>query len=223
MRNLAMFAAVTIAITPILTGCNGSTNSSSGASADTSNSDSEQTSTSISGNESTSSATITSTSKVTKTSKSTTTSKATTTTITTQKPSAGDSKGKGESKSGDSKGKEKPKSGDSKGKDESKSNDSKANEKPKSDDSKPNKMADDVVKLVNKERKKAGLKPLKTSKAGNNAAQLRAVEIEKSFSHNRPDGSSCFTVADEFKINSGTLGETLLLGIKLLRKLLRSG
>ena len=81
-----------------------------------------------------------------------------------------------------------------------------------------NGMADEVVRLVNIERKKAGVKALKTGKAGNNAAQLRAVEIEKSFSHNRPDGSSCFTVADEFNINSSAFGENIAAGHKTPEK-----
>lgn len=81
-----------------------------------------------------------------------------------------------------------------------------------------NVMADEVVRLVNIERKKAGVKALKTGKAGNNAAQLRAVEIEKSFSHNRPDGSSCFTVADEFNINSSAFGENIAAGHKTPEK-----
>ena len=189
MKNIAMFAAATVFITPILSGCNASSESSSdaGASAEVSTSDKAQTSTSTGGSTSTSTEKITSTSKAATTAQTTKTSKV------------------NDSKSNDSKS------------NDSKSNDSKSSDS-KSSDSNTKKMADEVVRLVNIERKKAGVKALKTAEAGNNAAQLRAVEIEKSFSHNRPDGSSCFTVADEFKINSGALGENIAAGHKTPEK-----
>ena len=47
-----------------------------------------------------------------------------------------------------------------------------------------------VVNLVNQERAKAGLSPVTADTSIQAAAQVRAKEIEKSFSHTRPDGSS---------------------------------
>lgn len=55
-----------------------------------------------------------------------------------------------------------------------------------------------VLKLINQERKAVGLTPLKMDIANlNAAADVRAKELAKSFSHTRPDGSSCFTILDE--------------------------
>ncbi|MBQ8741443.1 MAG: hypothetical protein IJY79_07855 [Clostridia bacterium] len=69
-----------------------------------------------------------------------------------------------------------------------------------------------VLELVNIEREKAGLKPLEYYYAGQSAADIRAAEIIESFSHTRPDGSSCFTVFDEFNINYRSVGENIAYG-----------
>ena len=60
--------------------------------------------------------------------------------------------------------------------------------------------AQEVVRLVNIEREKAGLAPLAMDAALSAAAQVRAQEIDVSVSHTRPDGTSCFTVLKEFGI-----------------------
>lgn len=54
-----------------------------------------------------------------------------------------------------------------------------------------------VVDLVNKERKAAGKSTIKMDDDLNEIAALRAKEIAKEFSHTRPDGSSCFTAVTE--------------------------
>lgn len=69
-----------------------------------------------------------------------------------------------------------------------------------------------VLELVNIERQKAGLNPLEYYHAGQSAADIRAAEIIESFSHTRPDGSSCFTVFDEFNINYRSVGENIAYG-----------
>ena len=51
-------------------------------------------------------------------------------------------------------------------------------------------FANEVVRLVNEERAKAGLPALTVDRGAASAAQVRAKEIERSFSHTRPDGSS---------------------------------
>lgn len=56
-------------------------------------------------------------------------------------------------------------------------------------------MAQNVVRQVNAERAKYGMKPLKVSAALNTAAYVRAQEIVKKFSHTRPDGSKWRTVS----------------------------
>lgn len=72
--------------------------------------------------------------------------------------------------------------------------------------------AQEVVRLVNIEREKAGLAPLAMDAALNAAAQVRAQEIDVSFSHTRPDGTSCFTVLKEFGIGYRACGENIAKG-----------
>ena len=55
-------------------------------------------------------------------------------------------------------------------------------------------FAQEVLELVNVERAKEHLKPLKLSGSLNHYAQIRAKEITKKFAHTRPSGYSCFTV-----------------------------
>lgn len=71
-----------------------------------------------------------------------------------------------------------------------------------------------VIQLVNEERKKAGASALTANASLNKAAQKRAEEISSSFSHTRPDGSSCFTVLKEFSVNYSTAGENIAAGQK---------
>ncbi len=52
-----------------------------------------------------------------------------------------------------------------------------------------------VIELINKERVAAGLSALKVSNDLSKAADIRAKEIVKEFSHVRPDGTLCFTVS----------------------------
>ena len=71
------------------------------------------------------------------------------------------------------------------------------------------KYADEVLQLVNAERSKRGLPNLTTTKKLREAADLRAVEIVTLFEHERPDGSSCFTVLDECGISYKAAGENI--------------
>ena len=72
--------------------------------------------------------------------------------------------------------------------------------------------ADQVLQLVNVERVKAGLSQLTMNSTLTDAANVRGVEIVSTFSHTRPDGTSCFTVFDEFGINPGAAGENIAYG-----------
>lgn len=56
-------------------------------------------------------------------------------------------------------------------------------------------LAEQVIAQVNRERAAYGLGALSTSEELNRAACVRAKEIVSTFSHTRPDGSSCFTVS----------------------------
>ena len=72
--------------------------------------------------------------------------------------------------------------------------------------------AQEVVRLVNIERERAGLAPLTMDATLSAAAQVRAQEIDVSFSHTRPNGTSCFTVLKEFGIGYRACGENIAKG-----------
>ena len=68
-----------------------------------------------------------------------------------------------------------------------------------------------VLEIVNEERQKAGLNPLSLHSELNEAAMKRAEEIVDVFSHTRPDGSSCFSVLDQYAKNRA-VGENIAAG-----------
>lgn len=70
-----------------------------------------------------------------------------------------------------------------------------------------------VLRLVNEERQKAGLPALTTSGLLQQAADIRAKEMNQLISHDRPDGSSCFTVLDELHIDYSVAGENIASGV----------
>lgn len=71
---------------------------------------------------------------------------------------------------------------------------------------------DEVIRLVNIERQSYGLSPLSKNAAAVNAARIRAKEITLSFSHTRPNGTSCFTAAGEAGLTYRTAGENIAYG-----------
>lgn len=71
-----------------------------------------------------------------------------------------------------------------------------------------------VVNLVNQERAKAGLSPVTADTSIQAAAQVRAREIEKSFSHTRPDGSSFSTALTQQGVTYRGSGENIAWGQK---------
>ena len=85
---------------------------------------------------------------------------------------------------------------------------------PAQDASTPEELAAEVVRLVNVERAKEGLAPLGTYDSLTRAAQIRAPEIVTLFSHDRPDGTSCFTAMDQTGATKGayTWGENIAAG-----------
>ena len=70
----------------------------------------------------------------------------------------------------------------------------------------------EVVKLVNEERAKEGIRPLEIDINMCAAAQIRAQEATQSFSHTRPDGSSCFSALAETNVHYNTAGENIAIG-----------
>lgn len=71
-------------------------------------------------------------------------------------------------------------------------------------------FAAQVVALCNEQRAAYGLGPLTEDAALDARAQVRAGEIITSFSHTRPDGTSCFTVIGD--VSWTTCGENIAAG-----------
>lgn len=72
--------------------------------------------------------------------------------------------------------------------------------------------AQEVVRLVNAERAKYGLSALTVNAKASQAAQVRAAEQARSFSHTRPNGTSCFTALREAGVSYRTAGENIAYG-----------
>lgn len=70
----------------------------------------------------------------------------------------------------------------------------------------------EVLRLVNAERAKYKLAPLVQDKGAVEVAHIRAKEIVKSFSHTRPNGTSCFTAAKELGVSYRSAGENIAYG-----------
>lgn len=79
-------------------------------------------------------------------------------------------------------------------------------------DSEALKYAEEILALVNKERTAAGVSPLTLNATMTAAATERAGEITEYFSHDRPDGSSCFTIFDEYGLSWSSVGENIAYG-----------
>ncbi|MFI3250665.1 MAG: Ig-like domain-containing protein, partial [Eubacteriales bacterium] len=72
---------------------------------------------------------------------------------------------------------------------------------------------EEVVLLVNEARAENGLSPLYVHPDLTSAAAIRALELDQYFSHDRPDGSSCFTVYDtELTYSYSYAGENIAQG-----------
>ncbi len=69
-----------------------------------------------------------------------------------------------------------------------------------------------VLALVNEERAKVGVAPLTLDYSLMAAANVRSKECAESFSHTRPNGTSCFSVLDELGIGYGACGENIAAG-----------
>lgn len=75
-----------------------------------------------------------------------------------------------------------------------------------------NAYVNEVLKLVNKYRASNGLSPVSLDNAISSAADIRAKEIVRSFSHTRPDGRSCFSVLSDNGISYNGAGENIAYG-----------
>ena len=70
-------------------------------------------------------------------------------------------------------------------------------------------FAQEILTLVNRERNRLGIAPLHLSQDLMVSATIRSKEIERRYSHTRPDGSDCFTVLKSIK---HTAGENIAAG-----------
>ena len=77
-----------------------------------------------------------------------------------------------------------------------------------------NAFAAQVIDLVNIERAREGLKPLVYDATIEDAALVRAKEIQTSFSHTRPNGTSFATAMKEAGVNYRRAGENIAWGQK---------
>ena len=71
---------------------------------------------------------------------------------------------------------------------------------------------DQVIALCNQARAKEGLAPLTKSDQLCTASRARSNELVRVFSHDRPDGRSCFTIFNEYGISYGAAGENIAAG-----------
>lgn len=67
----------------------------------------------------------------------------------------------------------------------------------------PGDMAQQILRLLNEERSKAGLGALSLSNTLSRISYVRATEISSTWSHTRPDGSSWSTVFDQYGVSWG--------------------
>ncbi len=74
------------------------------------------------------------------------------------------------------------------------------------------KFADEVIRLTNIEREKAGLSPLAKRNDMCEVAQIRSIEISEYYSHFRPNGEICFELVKEKGIRFNSLGENIASG-----------
>lgn len=79
----------------------------------------------------------------------------------------------------------------------------------------------EVAEIVNRERAAYGLAPLKYSDQLSDAALVRAQEIQRSFSHTRPNGTDCFTAMTEAGIRYTYAGENIAYGQRSPEEVMR--
>lgn len=73
-------------------------------------------------------------------------------------------------------------------------------------------LINEVYEITNNYRSLVGVPSLTLDSSLVEAANIRAKELSDSFSHTRPNGSSCFTVLSELGISYGTAGENIAAG-----------
>lgn len=83
-----------------------------------------------------------------------------------------------------------------------------------------NKLCQDLYELVNKTRAEYGLSPLKTIDGLTEAAEIRAKEYSRNYSHLRPNGSRWETILTEYGLKRNTRAENLAYYYKTAKSVL---
>jgi len=73
-------------------------------------------------------------------------------------------------------------------------------------------FVDEVLLLINKERRKYGLDELEMDDTFREIGAVRAKEASQKFGHIRPDGRSGLSVFDDFNVKCGAKGENVAAG-----------
>ncbi len=92
----------------------------------------------------------------------------------------------------------------------------------KSDKTVKKSAAEQVFDIVNEERVNAGKSKLTLDSTLCKAAQVRAKEIGKKFSHTRPNGTSCSTILDEYNVSYWACGENIAQGHQSAKSVMKS-
>lgn len=83
-------------------------------------------------------------------------------------------------------------------------------------------VEEQVLELVNAERKAAGKSAVVLDDKLNEVAKLRAKELLKNLSHVRPDGTTCFTAFDEVGAKYNSASENIAAGHKTAEEAMNS-
>ncbi len=73
-------------------------------------------------------------------------------------------------------------------------------------------VQEQVLQLVNEQRRSNGLCELSATDSLEGVADKRAIECVQTFAHTRPNGTSCFTAFDEYGVSYGYAGENIAKG-----------
>lgn len=82
--------------------------------------------------------------------------------------------------------------------------------------------AEQVVALVNQQRKAQGLDALSMDANMQKAAQARAKEIVQKFSHDRPNGTKCFTILKSYNVSYKAVAENIAAGQRTPKEVMNS-
>jgi len=83
-------------------------------------------------------------------------------------------------------------------------------------------LADEVFRLTNIERENAGLEPFVRTSALTQVAAVRAGELIRHYSHNRPDGRDCYSAYSDYNVSFLGAGENIAMGQRTPEEVVRA-